>query len=384
MKTKPFVVLMALMFLAGAMSAEEPDLERRLKLAEELVRSQETEGRLLDPSFRNAWVEALRKETIQDLEARLGSGNLAIAPMALGAFRADQIYTTFQQPCRILDTRIAPNYTALVPGNVTNFVVVGPFDFERQGGTGGGCGVPYGASAAMINFVAVAPSGAGHIKGAAYPNNMPFSSILNYQSFTPALNLANGLLFPLCERSAPGCFYDISVQANGAGTHLVADVLGYTKPFPKAKAHPTVRETFWDVWTRITPTCVNYFPANVTVTAPFGVPGKVWAHAMVEMRIYPGAASTTIGSVYEVYMSQAADFCSGAPTATMGSFDSKTVRRRGVSGIWAHKYVLLDTVIAIDGGATMTITLNGRAYHEQAGDEGHVMKARVVAQFIPD
>ena len=78
--------------------------------------------------------------------------------------------------------------------------------FELQGGTAGGCGVPTDATVAMINFVAVAPNGPGNVTGASFPNAMPSAgSIINYQQLTPQLNIANGVLFPICDGDALTC-----------------------------------------------------------------------------------------------------------------------------------------------------------------------------------
>jgi RHS repeat-associated protein len=140
------------------------------------------------------------------------------------ASQRDLTYTTFQQPCRIIDTRIAGG--ALSPEVLRDFRVAGTSGFELQGGTTNGCGVPETAAAAMINFVAVAAQGGGNLRGAAFPN-LATGTLVQYQLLSPTLNLANGLLFPICDRSATTCNADITLTASGAGVHVVADVMGY-------------------------------------------------------------------------------------------------------------------------------------------------------------
>jgi hypothetical protein len=155
---------------------------------------------------------------------------LPIGGQNLGDSFADLVYTPLS-PCRIIDTRIAGG--VLTGGSPRSFFVKGTNGFQTQGGTVGGCGVPAAATAVLLNFVAVDPQGLGNLKGAAYPNAIPATgSILNYQSLNPNLNIANAVAFPVCDSSVNTCTFDITLLANGGGTHVVADVLGYFKRFP--------------------------------------------------------------------------------------------------------------------------------------------------------
>jgi hypothetical protein len=157
----------------------------------------------------------------------------------LGDNDADLVFTPLD-PCRIIDTRLAAG-GILVAATLRHFKVVGTTGFPEQGGTNGGCGVPEGASSVLINFVAVNPVGGGNLKGAAYLKSIPATgSILNYQLLTPNLNIANGVAFPVCDFTTALCAFDITVLANGANTHLVADVLGYFKRFPIDQTFPTI------------------------------------------------------------------------------------------------------------------------------------------------
>lgn len=155
----------------------------------------------------------------------------AIGGQNLGDTFADLVYTPLS-PCRIVDTRSGGGFMS--GGATRSFFVKGANGFQTQGGTAGGCGVPTTATAVLLNFVAVSPDGIGNLKGSAYPDPIPATgSIVNYQALTPALNVANAVAFPVCDASVNTCTFDISLFANGGGTHVVIDVLGYFKRFPK-------------------------------------------------------------------------------------------------------------------------------------------------------
>ena len=114
----------------------------------------------------------------------------------LGDTGADLIYTPVA-PCRIIDTREPGGGGGPIAGNATrNFVVVGTTGFESQGGNVGGCGIPEDATSVMINFIAVTPLTGGHLRAWPYGGSMPNASIVN---FVPGLNIANGLIQPICE-----------------------------------------------------------------------------------------------------------------------------------------------------------------------------------------
>jgi hypothetical protein len=137
---------------------------------------------------------------------------------------AEQVFSPVV-PCRIADTRGAGG--PVVPGTVRDFKVTGT-GLQAQGGNPLGCGIPIGgATSAVINFVAVQPSGTGNFRAWAYsepPEAPPNASIIN---FTTGVNIANGITVPLCDHAATTCTFDIKVQADGNGAQLVADVVGY-------------------------------------------------------------------------------------------------------------------------------------------------------------
>jgi hypothetical protein len=136
------------------------------------------------------------------------------------------------KPCRILDTRITN--TMLTAGASRPVNVVGLTDYSAQGGVAGDCHIPGFASthvprvqAVMINLTAVGSAGAGDLR--AWPTDQtpaPTSSVLNYaqSAANHGLNVANGIILPVRQDSQGG---DITLLADSAATHVVADVTGY-------------------------------------------------------------------------------------------------------------------------------------------------------------
>ena len=156
---------------------------------------------------------------------------LGVLACELGAERAgaqgsQQAYTPVTR-CRVIDSRFAGG--PLLAGVARDFLVAGG-DLRAQGGSSTGCGIPLGARAAMINFIAVTPAGPGHLRAWAYsdpPVPPPLASILNYGAVTGLPALVNAIVVPLCDPQLSPCDFDLTLQANASATHLVADVVGY-------------------------------------------------------------------------------------------------------------------------------------------------------------
>ena len=152
-----------------------------------------------------------------------------LVPLWPGGAAAQSAYSdmsyTAVTPCRILDTRVAGGSMA---GNQTRDFRATGVGLQQQGGAQAGCGVPVGtAKAALLNFVAVNPTGPGNLRAWAYstpPVGPPVASILNYASST----IANGIAVPLCDTAATSCPFDLRILNEGVfGTHLLVDVVGY-------------------------------------------------------------------------------------------------------------------------------------------------------------
>lgn len=91
-----------------------------------------------------------------------------------------------------------------------------------------GCGIPTYAEDIFSNFVAVNPSGSGFFQAWPSGASIPTASVLNYANAS-GLNIANGIVLPVCDPSTATCTKDLNVQANQSSIQLVVDVVGYFK-----------------------------------------------------------------------------------------------------------------------------------------------------------
>jgi hypothetical protein len=276
---------LALALASGwAAAGERADAVRR---AEALVaQAEEAAQRPFASAWRAQLVGRLASLGGKELEAREARGAEGI--MALGDSSAQLVYTPVA-PCRIVDTRVAGAGGPLAPGVVRDFRVTGPGSLAGQGGSVTGCGVPFGpATSAVINFVAVAPTGPGNLRAWAYstpPVAPPGASIINYTTVPgAALNLANGIVVSLCDPDVTTCSnLDLRVRADASSTHLVADVVGYFERFPKSQVRTFSEIDNSSDATTIETSCTHVAGADVTVVAPG--PGVILVKASVPHRI---------------------------------------------------------------------------------------------------
>lgn len=165
-------------------------------------------------------------------EALAGGGNpsgnqpAAVAPdsepsalaITTDVVEADSVSVT---PCRLADTRQAGG--ALARGTTRSFEVQGTTGFVPQGGKSGGCGVPEGATAAVISMSAVTPADPGFLRAWAFGTPPPTATLLNYGG-SSATTTAVVPLAPFAQAKA------LTVGAFSGGTHVVLDVTGYQIP----------------------------------------------------------------------------------------------------------------------------------------------------------
>jgi hypothetical protein len=137
-------------------------------LAESILSQREAEaGRGFDARYRRTLKASLAELPKDRLELLLGAGSgvdlrAALAPNALGDSSADLVYTPVT-PCRLFDTRNAAE-GILVGNTQRNFLVTGTTGFATQGGSVGGCGIPFGpATSVIINFAAINPTDASNL-----------------------------------------------------------------------------------------------------------------------------------------------------------------------------------------------------------------------------
>jgi hypothetical protein len=360
--------------------AARADLDQRSALAERLVSAKELPGREFPAEFRAALIEGLKRETYQQLQERIGTGN--IASMALGDTKSDLVYTTFQQPCRIIDTRLGGGIIASMQIREFDVVALPADGLAFQGGSPTGCGIPFGATVVQINFVAVSPVGGGNLKGSAYPLPIPVTgSVLNYQ-LLPGLNVANGLLFPICDpTTAAECHVDIKLQANGAATHVVADVLGYAMRFPREKVKNVITLQTRSGTVSIGPTCTNFTGFSFPFTAPANGTVRVRGNVQLIVRRDPPPGAESLASGYDVFLATSPTTCSGGfTTKTQMHVDTNDL----VQAVGTTVDLPFDGIFPMTVGTTYTFTTNAVGNPWYLHDIAQFSYAVLVAEFIPN
>jgi hypothetical protein len=135
-------------------------------------------------------------------------------------------------PCRVLDTRLMnpPAGRPLIPSD-TYFFQLKAANLAGQGGSATGCGIPAGATVAMVNLTVVGAAGPGHLTVWRHPDLQPSASLLNYAPVPGLPGIANAIAVPLCVAGGPDpCTFDFDARSAGNATHLVVDVVGYFQP----------------------------------------------------------------------------------------------------------------------------------------------------------
>ena len=206
-------------------------------LAERILRDlRDAMGKDLDARYRANLMRELLALPEAELERRAAGGQAGGQQgphtKVLGSATNDLVYTPLA-PCRIFDSRPGSG----VQGHDSGPLPAGtPFAIDVAGGAAGSCGVPFPeAKAAVLNFIAVAPGGAGDLRAWPWDSSNPAppnSSVINYSN-VPGLNLANGLVVPICNTATAtggSCSHDLFLRTDVASTHVVIDVLGYLAP----------------------------------------------------------------------------------------------------------------------------------------------------------
>jgi hypothetical protein len=141
---------------------------------------------------------------------------------AQSASLKDLVFTAVQ-PCRIYDTRAGSGVqgagTGPIPAAQTR-------NIDVSHGAAPSCGISTQARAVVMNLVAVSPAGPGHLVAWPFGTPPPSASVLNYSN-VPGLNIANGIVQPIC---GPNCTHEFSLVPGVSATHVVIDVMGYFAP----------------------------------------------------------------------------------------------------------------------------------------------------------
>ena len=167
-----------------------------------------------------AVVPSLYAQTTDD------SGQAGLEPVSPGPLNptnalVDVVFTPIT-PCRIINTTVSGG--PIAAGSTRNFVVAGTTGFAAQGGTPALRNPRGPAVAAVINYVAVNPAGAG--TSGSRPSARRSPGQRHQLRGGARLNIANGVATKLCSPGA-SCRFDITIQASSSTTGLVADVFGY-------------------------------------------------------------------------------------------------------------------------------------------------------------
>jgi len=212
---------------------DDATLAAREELAQAIV-AERTHGRSLRPGY-HAWLRGqLAARPLSELEALSeGDPSAASSPNVLGEFSDRELVFNPVTPCRVFDTRFAVA-GKLLANTQRNFLVTGQgVDLSSQGGSATGCNINFGpAKAVVINFVAVAPSGAGNLRAWAVADPQPAAPTAAVMNFSPTLSaLANGIVVPICDVTKTSCVAgDLRLQADVSAVHVVGDVVGYFTP----------------------------------------------------------------------------------------------------------------------------------------------------------
>jgi hypothetical protein len=196
------------------------------------------------PTFAKASVDTLQRaanattfDAMNDL--LLATGN-APAPLqanvsktqitarSLGDAATDLVFVPIS-PCRLFDTRVIGG--AIAANTVRSFDVTAVTDYSFQGGSATNCngvGAAGSFAAAVINLVAVTPSGAGYLTAFPFGGTQPNASNVNYTAGSVVANLATVAL----DQGASA--NELSIYSF-AQTHVVGDIVGYfINPQPTA------------------------------------------------------------------------------------------------------------------------------------------------------
>ncbi len=100
-------------------------------------------------------------------------------------------------PCAGFDTRSGVDgfLGKRVAGTSTTYQISGA-PSTAQGGVAGGCGVPSGATAVLVNLVAILPESVGNFRAYA-TGTTPTGGVVNFRNLTPSMNNSNAIVVPL-------------------------------------------------------------------------------------------------------------------------------------------------------------------------------------------
>ncbi|MEM9563103.1 MAG: hypothetical protein AAGA93_10820 [Actinomycetota bacterium] len=158
-----------------------------------------------------------------------GSPTTHIRLVALGYYDTTGVDYTATNACAIFDTRSGEGASGGFlgkrnDGTATTYQITG--SPSGQGGVSGGCGVPAGATAVLINLVSIQPDAVGNFRAYA-TGTSPTGGVLNFAPTSPAMNNSNAVVVPLSTAGQLSLFTNAPPASGGDATHARGVILGY-------------------------------------------------------------------------------------------------------------------------------------------------------------
>ncbi len=163
-----------------------------------------------------------------------GSPTTHVRIVVLGYFdQAGADYSSVNA-CAIFDTRSGQGASGGFlgkrnDGSTTTYQITGAP--TGQGGVSGGCGIPAGADAVLINLVSIQPDAVGNLRAYA-SGSSPTGGVLNFAPTSPAMNNSNAVVVPLSAVGQLDLFTNAPLAGGGSATHARGVVLGYFQTSP--------------------------------------------------------------------------------------------------------------------------------------------------------
>ena len=172
-----------------------------------------------------------------DIDALTGTPSVQVRVVVVGYLGSGGANYHAVNPCAGFDSRANQGSTGFFQGlrfggQATTYQITGDFP-TGQGGDNNetaptrNCGVPTGASAVLVNLVAVNISANGNFRAYA-TNTTPSGGLLNFAALSPSMNNSNAVVVPLSEAGQLDLFTNGGPAGNGVPiTEARGVILGY-------------------------------------------------------------------------------------------------------------------------------------------------------------
>lgn len=146
--------------------------------------------------------------------------------VVLGYFSTSGDSFAAVNPCAAFDSRTGSfGFGGFrLDGQATTYDVTGSID-TSQGGEAS-CNVPDGATAVLVNLVAIQPNSTGNFRAYA-AGSLPTGGVLTFQNLVPAMNNSNAVVVPLDAAGKLDLFVNTPGNAGVPTVHVRGVILGY-------------------------------------------------------------------------------------------------------------------------------------------------------------